>query len=154
MSRMVSTLVLALILSMSSLVSAGGDKCAKEAKAHAAHASVAEMAKHGWLGVELDKNASGYVVTGVTAGSPAAQAGFQKGDVLVAFNGIALNDANKEALKKAKMGVSVGSKVTYTVSRAGAQRQVTATLAEVPPHVLAQWEKEYDKPVAVAQTDN
>jgi S1-C subfamily serine protease len=151
---MVSTLVLALILSMSSLVSAGGDKCAKEAKAHAAHTSVAEKAKHGWLGIELDKNASGYVVTGVTAGSPAAQAGFQKGDVLVAFNGIALNDANQEALKKAKMGVSVGSKVIYTVSRAGAQRQVTATLAEVPPHVLAQWEKEYDKPVAVAQTDN
>ena len=152
MSRMVSTLVLALILSMSSLVSAGGEKCAKEAKAHAA--SMAEKAKHGWLGLELDKSASGYTVTGVAAGSPAAQAGFQKGDVLVAFNGIALNDANKEDLKKAKAGVTVGSRVTYTVSRAGAQRQITATLAKVPPEVLAQWEKEYDKPMAVAQTDN
>jgi S1-C subfamily serine protease len=154
MSRKVPTLVLALILAMASLASAGGEKCAKEAKEHAAHASAAEQAKHGWLGLELDKSASGYVVTGVTANSPAAQAGFQKGDVLVAFNGIALTGANKDALKKAKAGVTVGSRVTYTVSRAGAQRQVTATMAEVPPEVLAQWEKEYDKPVAVAQTDN
>jgi S1-C subfamily serine protease len=157
MSRMVSTLVLALILSMVTLASAGGEKCAKEAKehsAHAAHDAVAEKAKHGWLGLDLDKSASGYVVTGVSADSPAAEAGFQKGDVLVAFNGIALADANKDALKKAKAGLTVGSRVTYTVSRAGAQRQVTAKLAEVPPQVLAQWEKEYDRPVAVAQTDN
>jgi S1-C subfamily serine protease len=154
MSRMVSTLVLALILSMASLVSAGGEKCAKEAKAHNAHAAVAEMARHGWLGLDVDKSASGYLVTGVAANSPAAQAGFRKGDVLVAFNGIALTDANKDALKKAKAGITVGSRVTYTVSRDGAQRQVNATMAEVPPEVLAQWEKEYDKPVAVAQTDN
>lgn len=154
MSRMVPTLVLALILSMASLASAGGANCDKEAKSHAAHAAVAEKAKHGWLGLEIDKSASGYVVTGVSADSPAAEAGFQKGDVLVAFNGIALTDANKDALKKAKAGITVGSRVTYTVSRAGAQRQVTAKLAEVPPQVLAQWEKEYDKPVAVAQTDN
>jgi S1-C subfamily serine protease len=139
---------------MAGLASAGGEKCAKEAKAHAAHAAVAEKAKHGWLGLELDKSASGYVVTGVAANSPAAEAGFQKGDVLVAFNGIALTDANKDALKKAKAGITVGSRVTYTVSRAGAQRQVTAKLAEVPKEVLARWEKEYDKPVAVAQTDN
>lgn len=149
MTRKVSTLALALILSMAALASAGGDKCAKEK-----HAAMTEKAKHGWLGLELDKGDSGYVVTGVAAGSPAAQAGFQKGDVLVAFNGIALNDANKDALKKAKAGITVGSRVTYTVSRGGAQRQIAATLAEVPAEVLARWEKEYDKPVAVAQTDN
>jgi hypothetical protein len=28
------------------------------------------------------------------------------------------------------------------------------SLAEVPKEVLAQWEKEYDMPLAVAQTDN
>ena len=154
MNRMVSTLALALLLATAGLASAGGEKCAKEAKSHAAHAAVAEKAKHGWLGLEIDKSASGYVVTEVAAGSPASQAGFQKGDVLVAFNGIALNDANKDALKKAKAGIKVGSRVTYTVSRAGAERQIAATLAEVPAEVLARWEKEYDKPVAVAQTDN
>lgn len=149
MTRKVSTLALALILSMAALASAGGDKCAKEK-----HAAMTEKAKHGWIGLDIDKSASGYVVTGVAANSPAAQAGFQKGDVLVAFNGIALTDANHEALKKAKAGITVGSRVTYTVSRGGAQRQIAATMAEVPKEVLARWEKEYDRPVAVAQTDN
>jgi S1-C subfamily serine protease len=134
---------------MAALASAGGEQCAKEK-----HAAMTEKAKHGWLGLDLDKGSSGYVVTGVAANSPAAQAGFQKGDVLVAFNGIALTDANHDALKKAKAGITVGSRVTYTVSRGGAQRQIAATMAEVPKEVLARWEKEYDRPVAVAQTDN
>lgn len=154
MNRKVTTLILALILSMATLASAGGEKCAKDAQAHAAKAAIAEKAKHGWIGLEVDKSASGYVVSDVAAGSPAAQAGFQKGDVLVAFNGIALNDANKDALKKAKAGITIGSRVTYTVSRGGEQRQIAATTTEVPKEVLARWEKEYDKPVAVAQTDN
>jgi S1-C subfamily serine protease len=154
MNRKVSTLALALILAVAGLASAGGEKCAKEAKAHAAHTAISEKAKHGWLGLDVDKTASGYVVTGVAADSPAASAGFQKGDVLVAFNGIALTDANQAALQKAKEGVRVGCKVAYTVARGGAQRQITATMAEVPPEVLARWQKEYDRPVAVAQTDN
>lgn len=153
MTRMVTTLSLALFLAFSTLAAAGGENCDKAAKAKtAAH----EKARHGWLGLDVEKNASsGYVVTGVAAGSPAEKAGFQKGDVLVAFNGIALTDDNKEALKKAKMQNAVGRQVTYTISRGGAQRQIAATLAEVPKEVLAQWEKkEYDMAVAVAQTDN
>jgi S1-C subfamily serine protease len=151
---MVTTLSLALFLALSSMAAAGGENCDK---AHAAKAKTAthEKARHGWLGLDVEKSAaSGYVVTGVADGSPAEQAGFQKGDVLVAFNGIALTDENKDALKKAKMQNAVGKQVTYTISRAGAQRQIAATLAEVPAEVLAQWEKEYDRAVAVAQTDN
>ena len=151
MTRMVTTLSLALFLAFSTLAAAGGEKCEKAAKAKtAAH----EKARHGWLGLDVEKGASGYTVTGVAAGSPAEKAGFQKGDVLVAFNGIALTDENKEALKKAKMQNAAGRQVTYTISRGGAQRQIAATLAEVPKDVLARWEKEYDMPVAVAQTDN
>ena len=154
MYRMVTTLAIALFLSLSSMAAAGGEKCQKEHAAKAKNA-VAEKAKHGWLGLDVEKNASGsYVVTGTKAGSPADHAGFQKGDVLVAFNGIALTDANKEALKKAKMQTAVGKQVRYTVSRGGSERQIAATLAEVPKDILAQWEKEYDKAVAVAQTDN
>jgi S1-C subfamily serine protease len=151
---MIATLILALLVSLSTMASAGGAQCEKDAKAHQAHTTALEKAKHGWLGLNLEKEATGYVVTGVEAGSPAQTAGFQKGDVLVALNGIALDDAHKDALKAAKMKLAAGSQVTYTVSRAGARRQVTATLAEVPPHVLAQWEKEYQKPVAVAQSGN
>ena len=156
MTRMVTTLSLslALFLAFSSMAAAGGENCDK---AHAAKAKTAmhEKAKHGWLGLDVEKNASsGYVVTGVAAGSPAEKAGFQKGDVLVAFNGIALTDENKEALKKAKMQNAVGKQVTYTISRAGSERQIAATLGKVPEEVLAEWEKEYDTSVAVAQTDN
>jgi predicted metalloprotease with PDZ domain len=154
MCRIVTTLFVALLLSLSSMASAGGENCEKN---HAAHAKSAmmEKAKHGWLGLDVEKNAAGaHVVTGVAANSPAYAAGFQKGDVLVAFNGIAMTDANKDALKKAKMQNAVGKEVTYTISRSGAERRLTATLAEVPKEVLAKWEKEYDRPVAVAQTDN
>lgn len=154
MSRMVTTLALALFLALTSLAAAGGENCDKS---HAAKAKTAAMekAKHGWLGLNVEKNAAGaYVVTGVAADSPAEKAGFQKGDVLVAFNGVALTDANKEALKKAKMQNAVGRRVTYTISRGGAERQIAATLAKVPAEVLAEWEKEYDRTVAVAQTDN
>ena len=153
MTRMVTTLSLALFLALSSMAAAGGENCDK---AHAAKAKTAmeEKAKHGWLGLDVEKSASGYVVTKIAAGSPAEQAGFQKGDVLVAFNGIAMTEANKEALKKAKMQTAVGKQVTYTISRAGSERQIAAILGKVPEEVLAEWEKEYDRAVAVAQTDN
>jgi S1-C subfamily serine protease len=62
--------------------------------------------------------------------------------VLVAYNGVALTDANKEAVKKAKAGCSVGTKVAYTVRRDGAERTLSATLAPVPDAVLAEWMKE------------
>lgn len=157
MTRMVTTLSLALFLALSTLAAAGGENCDKAHAAKTAKAKTAmhEKAKHGWLGLDVEKNAaSGYVVTGVKAGSPAEKAGFQKGDVLVAFNGIALTDENKEALKKAKMQNAVGKQVTYTISRGGSERQIAATLGKVPEEVLAEWEKEYDRTVAVAQTDN
>ncbi|HWM91203.1 MAG TPA: PDZ domain-containing protein [Thermoanaerobaculia bacterium] len=160
MCRMVTTLALALMLSLSTMAAAGGENCDKahaDKASKASHAKTAmqEKAKHGWLGLDVEKDASGaYAVTGVRANSPAAKAGFQKGDVLVAMNGIALTDANKEVLKKAKMQNAVGRQVTYTISRSGSERQITATLAEVPKEVLAEWEKEYHRTVAVAQTDN
>jgi S1-C subfamily serine protease len=156
MTRMVMTLSFALFLALSSMAAAGGENCDKANTSKNAKAKTAmhEKAKHGWLGLDVEKGASGYVVNKVAAGSPAEQAGFQKGDVLVAFNGIAMTDENKEALKKAKMQTAVGKQVTYTISRAGSERQIAAILGKVPEEVLAEWEKEYDRAVAVAQTDN
>lgn len=156
MFKKVTTLALAATLSLAGMALAGnGANCDKSAKAAHAKTAAHEKARHGWLGLEVEKNASGaHVVSKIAPGSPAEKAGFIKGDVLVAFNGIALTDANKDALKKAKAQNAVGRRVTYTVARAGAERQIAATLAEVPKEVLASWEKEYDMPVAVAQTDN
>lgn len=165
MVRTVSLLSLALTLSVASFAAAGGPGCDKAhaAKArqtasvsHDRQALEAKLAKKGWLGLDTEKDAAGAaVVTRVAPGSPAEKAGFQKGDVLVAFNGVAIQDGNKEALKQAKAGLGVGKSVSYTVSRAGSTRQLSATLAPVPAEVLAQWvEKESAQPVAVAQKDN
>ena len=56
MTRMVTTLSLALFLALASLAAAGGENCDK---AHAAKAKTAmhEKAKHCWLGLDVDKNA-------------------------------------------------------------------------------------------------
>lgn len=123
---------------------AGGEKCAEQ---HT-QASYEEMAKKyaakGYLGIETDKNATGaYAVSKVVAGSPAERAGFQKGDVLVALNGARFGEENKEAVMKAKASLGPGKTATYTVARAGAEKQLTATLSEVPREILAQWVGEH-----------
>lgn len=161
----ISTLTLAAVLGFTSLAAAGGGKdCAHAGKAKAAsskHASIdkimAEKAAHGWLGFETSKSeASVVTVAKVAPGSPASEAGFQEGDELVALNGIALTAENKKQLKKHKAGLAVGKQVSYTVRRAGAERQLTATLAPVPQDVLAQWRAEIEREQAVqmAQAGN
>ncbi|HEV2854466.1 MAG TPA: PDZ domain-containing protein [Thermoanaerobaculia bacterium] len=152
MKRNVPLLALALTLVLSSAAFAGGAKCAHDAKVAAHDSKKAELAAKGWMGFKTEKDASGaYRVASVTPGSPAAQAGFRPGDVLVAYNGVALTDANKEAVKKAKAGCSVGTKVAYTIRRDGAEQTLTATLAPVPDAVLAEWMKEEEAKTQVAQ---
>src|SRR5262245_2221559 len=68
MTRMVTTLSLALFLALSSLAAAGGENCEKAAHAAKAKTAAHDKAKHGWLGLEMKKNAAGsHVVTGVVA---------------------------------------------------------------------------------------
>lgn len=136
MKHAVTLLVLGAILSLAPAAYAGGAECEK---AHAA--KVAEMKAHGWLGIESQKDeATGaYKVSSVAPGSPAEQAGFRAGDVLVAINGVSVHSENKEAMKKAKSQFGVGKQVTYTVERGGQKQALTATLAPVPDAVLAKW---------------
>src|SRR5437763_627791 len=119
MKRIVPLLVLAFVLVLTSAAFAGGEKCAHDAKTASAHkAKMAELAAHGWLGLKTAREAAGgYRVTAVAEGSPAAQAGFHTGDVLLALNGVALTDANHEAVHKAKGECAVGKKVTYSIRR-------------------------------------
>lgn len=158
MKRIIPVLAFALLVAFASLSFAGeGKECsadkahsatahaAKTAKHHAtAEAKAAEWAKHGWLGVETEKADNGYRITKVVADSPAAEAGFRTGDVMVAMNGIWLTADNKAAVKAEKKAMHPGSKVAYTVVRAGDQRQLAATLAPVPETVLAQWTAEVE----------
>ncbi len=154
MKRKTSLLALALTLALTPMAFAGGENCAhKTAAAHKEKA--AHLAAKGWLGLKTEKDASGaYRVASVKPGSPAAEAGFRAGDVLVAMNGVALTDANKDALKKAKASLGVGKQVSYTVRRDGAEQTLAATLAPVPQEVLAEWIKEEEARTQVAQSGN
>ncbi len=101
---------------------------------------IAKMRARGFTGFETAKTEQGtWKVVRVHEGSGAAKAGIEVGDVLVALNGVALNEANKEALKKAKESLAVGKTVDYTIARDGAKQKVAVTLGDVPETVLAQW---------------
>lgn len=163
MKKTVTLLAFALVFALVTAAFAGGEKganCAtdaahaKKAHGHEGHAAKkAKLASKGWLGIDTEKDeATGaYRVSKVAAGSPAEQAGFRTGDVLVAFNGVPVKD--KERVKAAKASIAVGSKVTYTVARSGAEQKLTATLAPVPEQVLAQWMAEEEKAAQVASNN-
>jgi len=133
-------LALVLLVGFAAASFAGGDhKCDKSAQ-DCLDKMASHMKAKGWLGIETEKTADGrYAVSAVTAGSPAEQAGFRAGDVLVALNGADLYAEDKTAVKKAKESLAPGSKVKYTVERSGEKTQIAATLAPVPEAVLAQW---------------
>jgi S1-C subfamily serine protease len=123
---------------------AGGAKCAEQHTQASYEEMAKKYAKKGYLGIETEQVGDGrYAVTTIAPGSPAEKAGFQKGDVLVALNGARFGEDNKEAVMKAKSALGPGKAATYTVSRAGAEKQLTATLSEVPRQVLAQWVGEH-----------
>ncbi|TBR40603.1 MULTISPECIES: DegQ family serine endoprotease [Dyella] len=73
------------------------------------------------------KGTSGAVVTRVSSGSPADSADLQIGDVITAIDGKPLRNAQE--LRNAEGLMPVGSTVKLTVQRAGATRDITATLA-------------------------
>ncbi len=92
----------------------------------------------GWLGVTVQtltkelaasfglKNTRGALVTEVTAGSPAAKAGIERGDVILAVNGQQLESMND--LPKQVAALPVGRPATVTVFRDGKTRKVTVEI--------------------------
>lgn len=130
-----TVLLSAALLMLAVPVFAGsGEKCSSSTQACLNHMSAKKDA--GWTGLELDKSVEGVVkVKAVTPDSPAAAAGFQAGDVLLALNGIKMSD--KAGMKKAKGSWTAGQAVTYTVERAGAEQQLAVTLAKTPDLVYA-----------------
>jgi C-terminal processing protease CtpA/Prc len=97
---------------------------------------VMQMKDYGWAGLMYDKTADGAnQVKTVAAGSPAEAAGFKAGDLLVALNGIELNEKNHEAL--GKVNRKPGSTVTYTIRRGAEEKKLAVTLVQMPQDVIA-----------------
>lgn len=69
-------------------------------------------------------------MNGVTLGGPAAIAGVQQGDVIIAVNAQEIADDRDLRLKIAEM--TPGSETRLTVLRNGAKRNILVKLAEAP----------------------
>lgn len=124
----------ALAMAVPALAGGGGAKCTQTTQVCLNH--WAKSKDMPWAGLQYDKSTEGAMsIKSVAPGSPAATAGIQAGDVLVAMNGVKLTD--KEAIKKAKSEMKVGSTVQYTISRAGTEQQLAVTMAAMPPEVFA-----------------
>ncbi len=80
------------------------------------------------LGINVGK---GVVVVQVQPGSAAERAGLKKGDVITAFNGGEVVDANIFRNKVAS--TPPGTEVTLTIQRDGREQQLRATLGEFTP---------------------
>ena len=75
----------------------------------------------------------GALIGDVSADSPGAKAGLQKGDVVVGLNGQAVADPEDLRLRVSQM--APGTSVKLDVMRDGQKRQMTATLMELPETV-------------------
>lgn len=111
------------------------DECLKKMQA--------KIAAKGWLGVETAEAEVGYfTVSEVFENSPAQAAGFQKGDVVLAINGVKCTEENaKAALKKTEM--KPGSEATYIVKRGDQKVKIAVTLGHVPEKVAKMWIAEH-----------
>ena len=101
-----------------------------------------KLKESGWVGVELEGDDEHYgpmTVTKVVPGSPAEQTGIQTGDVLLAMNGIALADGNRERIKKAREQWKPGESVVWTMHRGDQKREVSIVLGAMPADVLARY---------------
>lgn len=96
----------------------------------------------GWLGVyiqEVSKNLAesfgldkpeGALITNVAAGSAAEKGGLQQGDVIIKFNGKAINKSSE--LPYLVGSVSPGKKVRLLVVRDGKKKTISLVLGELP----------------------
>jgi predicted metalloprotease with PDZ domain len=102
----------------------------------------AKLKTTGWLGIEYE-NREGpdrMKIVKVVSGSPAEDAGFRVGDVLVSINGaeFADNDEDECATCKAMKGIwKPGANVEYVVRRGDQEVALSPTLASLPPDVMA-----------------
>ena len=75
------------------------------------------------------KAASGALVNSVEKGGPAEKAGVEPGDIILKVDGREVSNSN--TLPRIITQVRPGTKVTLTVWRAGAQRDIAVTVAEM-----------------------
>ena len=83
-----------------------------------------------WLGVSLSRQENGWaLVTGVVPGGPAEKAGLDKGDVILALDGKAVNMADFLNALEAR---EPGKVMRLTIGRMGEQKELSVALSADP----------------------
>jgi predicted metalloprotease with PDZ domain len=139
MKRVMWLLVSALTLSLAAPAFAGDYKCTKSTQ-ECLDYMVKSLKDRGWIGVEVDNETGQLMIAKVMADSPAKEVGLQKGDVLMAVNGVAYSEENNEKLAELKKAMMPGKTFTFTFLKAGkSEKDIDITLDKLPDDVLAQW---------------
>jgi C-terminal processing protease CtpA/Prc len=128
-------------LALTGPVLAGDSKCTHNTQECLDYMAT-QMKDSGWVGVELEGSDDKYgpmTLTKVVEGSPAAEAGLQKGDVLVAIGGIPLGDGNQEKLTQARASRKPGDSVTWSITRGEQPLEVGIKLGAMPADILARY---------------
>ncbi|MEI9989885.1 MAG: DegQ family serine endoprotease [Rhizomicrobium sp.] len=116
------------------------------------HDVIAQLQSHGhvdrgYLGVNIQSitpdiaaslgiaDPKGAIVAQVVPGGPAALAGFQQGDVVVALNGRNVEDSRD--LTRHIASLPAGASATFTVLRGGTQKNITAKIGARPDQRVA-----------------
>ncbi len=138
MRRLAYSLIVVLVVVVAVPLVAGDEQRCKASTQDCLNYMNANLEHRGWVGIEYDEEDQ--KVLRVIEGSPADKAGFRKGDVIVAMNGVDITEDNSDVLKKMKYEqMKPGNKVTYTVARASMKKNLEVTLAAVPDEIIAQW---------------
>ena len=142
MRKVFAVLVVVTVLAMPAMAGekgkckGSGEDCLAKMKA--------KYSEKAWLGIGYDTDESGHwVVNEVYDRSPAQTAGFQKGDVLLAIDGVKYTKDNKKELKAVYAKLEPGSTTTYWVKRGCEKVKVEATLGKVPKDVQKEWIAEH-----------
>lgn len=99
------------------------------------HAVAKEIIEHGkvargWLGVEVDINDLGVLVTGVIENSPAHKGGLLPKDLILEFNAVPVHSYDE--LLKCVVSKRPNTKVRLKIGRNGTQHYSTVILGETP----------------------
>ena len=98
------------------------------------------LESRGWVGIEVDdeRGIDEMVVTEVVKGSPADKAGFSKGDLLIAVNGVVFAESNKKKIRDIQYSMQAGDEVTYLVGRRRLKKELRLEATSLPDSVKAQ----------------
>ncbi len=142
MKKVYALLVVMLVLAMPAMAGEKG-KCAGSGEDCLKKMS-AKYGEKAWLGINYDTDEQGHwVVDKVYDRSPAQKAGFEKGDILLAIDGVKYSKDSKKELKAVYAKLEPGSKTTYWAKRQGEKVKLEATLGSVPKDLQKQWIAEH-----------